>query len=89
MAACAVNIKSGKAIGYPTVTAHGWLRDDRTAALLEAATEAVDKAVALALKEPDRSVASIEKAAKRALGKYVGEKTRRKPMVVSVVDEVV
>ena len=89
VAACAVNIKSGKAIGYPTVTAHGWLRDDRTAALLEAATEAVDKAVALALKEPDRSVASIEKAAKRALGKYVGEKTRRKPMVVSVVVEVV
>jgi len=89
VAACAVNLKSGKSIGYPTVTAHGWLRDDRTAALLEAATEAVDKAVTLALKEPDRSIASIEKAAKRALGKYVGEKTRRKPMIVATVVEVV
>ena len=71
------------------MTAHGWLRDERTAALLEAATEAVDKAVTLALKEPDRSIASIEKAAKRALGKYVGEKTRRKPMIVATVVEVV
>ncbi len=88
VAACAVNLKTGKVIGYPTVTAHGWLKDDRTASLLEAGAEAVDKAVALALKEPDRSIASVDRAVKRALGKYVGEKTRRKPMVVPVVVEV-
>ena len=83
--ACAVDVAAGTLLTPPTVTAHGWLADERTTATLAAAVDAVTRAVTAELAAPDRSAASVEKAARRALGKHVGEKTRRKPMIIPVV----
>lgn len=83
--ACAVDVAAGRLLATPTVTAHGWLADERTEQALAAAVPAVERAVRAALGEPDRTASSVEKAARRALGRHVGEKTRRKPMVIPVL----
>ncbi len=83
--AVSVDLKSKKLLGTPLIEAKGWLHGDEMDQLLARGGAEVTKAVSEALREDGANQALIEKAAKRALGRYVGEKTRKKPMVLPVV----
>jgi ribonuclease J len=55
--------------------------------LLDEARDAVAKAVTQALRGGMRDVDALEREVRRAAGRFVGERTRRRPMIVPIVME--
>jgi ribonuclease J len=54
-------------------------------AMLGEASEVVGAAVTQALRDGARDVEVLSRHARKALGKFVGDKTRRRPMIIPVV----
>lgn len=82
-----VDIGSGKVITGPEIITRGWVYAPEAEDLLDEACDAVADAVEKALSEGVRSVESLEKDVRRAAGKFVNERTKRRPMIVPVVME--
>ncbi len=75
----------GELAAPPQVITRGWVYAPEAEELLEEASAAVAKAVEEALGEGARDAEALQRTARRALGRFVGERTRRRPMVVPVV----
>ena len=53
--------------------------------LTKDAANAVEDALRAALREENHDIEGLNKVARRALGRYIGNKTRQKPMIVPVI----
>jgi len=53
--------------------------------LLEEARKTVAEAVLVALEKGDHDIESMQRVVRRAAGKFVNDRTRRRPMIVPVV----
>ncbi|HUC33316.1 MAG TPA: ribonuclease J [Ilumatobacteraceae bacterium] len=82
-----VDIESGKVLTGPEIITRGWVYAPEAEDLLDEACDAVASAVERTLAEGVRDVESLERDVRRAAGRFVSERTRRRPMIVPVVME--
>jgi ribonuclease J len=83
----AVDIESGKVITGPEIITRGWVYAPEAENLLDEACERVSVAVEAAFGSGVRDVDGLEREVRRAAGRFVSERTRRRPMIVPVVME--
>lgn len=82
-----VDVESGSVLVGPEVITRGWVYAPEAEDLIDEACETVAAAVESALSRGVRDVDALEKEVRRAAGKFVGERTKRRPMIVPVVME--
>jgi ribonuclease J len=85
MAVATVDLKRGEVVGTPQIVTRGWAYDQATEALLEDAREQVTKALEQALSAGNSDHESLNRVARKALGRLVGDRTRQRPMIVPVI----
>jgi ribonuclease J len=69
----------------PVIETRGWVHAPEAEEMLGEASEVVGAAVTQALRDGARDVEVLSRHARKALGKFVGDRTRRRPMIVPVV----
>jgi ribonuclease J len=69
----------------PVIETRGWVYAPEAEELLEEASEVVAAAVTQALQDGAHDIEALSRHTRRALGRFVGERTRRRPMIVPVV----
>jgi len=82
-----VDVDSGKVIAGPEIITRGWVYAPEAEDLLDEACERVADAVETAFASGIKDVEALEREVRRAAGKFVNERTRRRPMIVPVVME--
>ncbi len=82
-----VDIETGKVLTGPEIITRGWVYAPEAEDLLDEACDRVAEAVERALANGVRDVDALERDVRRAAGKFVNERTRRRPMIVPVVME--
>jgi ribonuclease J len=85
MVVATVDLHRMQVSGTPQIATRGWVHAVEAEALLEEAGEVVRLALEQALADGAREVEVLSRHARRALGKLVGERTRRRPMIVPVI----
>jgi ribonuclease J len=83
--AAGIDAELGKIVAWPTVSARGWFDSKEETALLERAAEIVATALEGALASGERDPDALNRVAKRAAGRFLGQSTRRSPVVLSAV----
>ena len=79
-----VDMKSGEVIAGPEIITRGWVHAPEAEDLLEEARLAVIAGIESA---DETDVETIRRHARKALGQFVSDRTRRRPMIVPVVME--
>ncbi len=82
-----VDIETGKVLTGPEIITRGWVYAPEAEDLLDEACDRVAETVEKALAAGVRDVESLERDVRRAAGKFVNERTKRRPMIVPVVME--
>ena len=82
-----VDIETGKVLVGPEIITRGWVYAPEAEDLLDEACDAVADAVERTLATGVRDVDALERDVRRAAGKFVNERTKRRPMIVPVVME--
>lgn len=82
-----VDLESGRVLTGPEIITRGWVYAPEADDLLDEACDTVAEAVEKALAEGVRDVESLERDVRRATGRFVNERTKRRPMIVPVVME--
>lgn len=82
-----VDLQTGKVLTGPEIITRGWVYAPEADDLLDEACDRVAEAVERLLAEGVRDVDTLEREVRRATGKFVSERTKRRPMIVPVVME--
>lgn len=82
-----VDSQTGKVLVGPEIITRGWVYAPEAEDLLDEACDVVAESVERALAEGVRDVEALERDVRRAAGRFVNERTRRRPMIVPVVME--
>ncbi len=82
-----VDVTSGEIITGPEIITRGWVYAPEADGLLDEAAERVREAVREAFAHDAADIESLQRHVRRAVGQFVDESTRRRPMIVPVVME--
>jgi ribonuclease J len=82
-----VDVQTGKVLVGPEIITRGWVYAPEAEDLLDEACDTVADAVEASLAKGVRDVEALERDVRRAAGKFVSERTKRRPMIVPVVME--
>jgi ribonuclease J len=82
-----VDVGTGKVITGPEIITRGWVYAPEAEDLLDEACDTVAATVERSLAAGVRDVEALERDVRRAAGKFVSERTKRRPMIVPVVME--
>jgi ribonuclease J len=82
-----VDVQTGKVLVGPEIITRGWVYAPEAEDLLDEACDVVADAVEESLGKGVRDVEALERDVRRASGRFVSERTRRRPMIVPVVME--
>jgi ribonuclease J len=82
-----LDTQTGKVLTGPDIITRGWVYAPEAEDLLDEACDLVSAALERALAEGVRDVEALERDVRRVAGKFVSERTRRRPMIVPVVME--
>ncbi|MGH9185305.1 MAG: ribonuclease J [Acidimicrobiales bacterium] len=83
-----VDVTNGAILTGPEVITRGWVYAPEAEDLLEECAEEVRKAVAKAFEHPEATdIDTLQRHVRRAAGRFVNERTKRRPMIVPVVME--
>jgi ribonuclease J len=82
-----VDVQTGKVLVGPEIITRGWVYAPEAEDLLDEACDTVADAVEASLASGVRDVEALERDVRRAAGKFVSERTKRRPMIVPVVME--
>jgi ribonuclease J len=85
MVVATVDLHRGLLSGTPQIATRGWVHAPEAEELLEEAGKVVGDALSRAMSDGARDVEVLSRHARKALGKLVGDRTRRRPMIVPVV----
>ena len=85
MAVATVDLKRGEVVGVPQIVTRGWAYDHDTEMLLDEARIQVTRALEQALSSGSRDHENLNRVARKALGRLVGDRTRQRPMIVPVI----
>jgi ribonuclease J len=80
-----VDLRAREVVTPPEVITRGWVHAPEAEELLGDASDLVRTALDKALADGATDPESLHRHARRALGRLVGERTRRRPMIVPVV----
>ncbi len=80
-----VDLQRREVVGPPEIVTRGWVHAPEAEELLDEASETVRKELEVALADGASEHDLLRRHARRALGRFVGERTRRRPMIVPVV----
>jgi ribonuclease J len=83
-----VEERTGEIVTGPEIVTKGWVYAPEAEALLEEAKAAVRDELAIAARDGATDFESIRRHTRRALGRFINERTRRRPAVIPVVMEV-
>jgi ribonuclease J len=83
-----VDAKSAEVLTGPEIITRGWVFAPEAEALLEEARLAVLAGIEEAAGEGATDFETMKRKVRAALGRFVSERTRRRPMIVPVVMEV-
>jgi ribonuclease J len=83
-----VDSSTGEIVTGPEIVTRGWVYEAEAADLLEDAKEAVRVSLAAAAAEGATDFDTLRRHARKALGRFIAERTRRRPAVIPVVMEV-
>jgi ribonuclease J len=83
-----VDARSGEVLTGPEIITRGWVYAPEAEALLDEACKVVRTNLEEAAVTGQADIESLKRHARSALGKFVNERTRRRPMIVPVVMEV-
>ncbi|MGH8985982.1 MAG: ribonuclease J [Acidimicrobiia bacterium] len=83
-----VDATSGEVVTGPEIVTRGWVYAPEAEELIEEAKVAVRESLAEAAQEGATDFDTLRRHARRALGKFINERTRRRPAVIPVVMEV-
>jgi ribonuclease J len=78
---------SGEVLATPEIITRGWVHAPEADMLLDEARERVVGALEGAVSEGTIDVEALKRRVRQAVGRFVGERTRRRPMIVPVVVE--
>jgi ribonuclease J len=84
----AVDRSAGEVLTEPELVTRGWVHRDEAEELLDEGSARVADAVRAAFANGIKDVEGLEREVRRAAGRFVSERTRRRPMIVPVVMEV-
>ncbi len=82
-----VDGRSGEIVTGPEIITRGWVYANEAEELIEDARTEVTKAIAEATGAGAHDVETLRRVVRRATGRLVNERTRRRPMIVPVVME--
>jgi ribonuclease J len=82
-----VDVQTGKVLVGPEIITRGWVYAPEAEDLLDEACDTVADAVEASLAKGVRDVEALERDVRRAAGKFVSDRTKRRPMIVPVVME--
>jgi ribonuclease J len=85
MVVATVDLQRQVLTGTPQIETKGWVYAPEAESLLEDASAAVAEALIDAMADGAHDVEVLTRQARRALGRLVNERTRRRPMVIPVV----
>jgi ribonuclease J len=85
MVVATVDLHRGVLSGTPEIATKGWVHAPEAEELLGEASQVVADALTKAMADGAGDVEALSRHARRALGRLVGERTRRRPMIVPVV----
>jgi ribonuclease J len=80
-----VDSSSHKVINGPEVITRGWVYAPEADALLDEAEAHIEKALVKALDDGITDIDGLERVVRKAAGKVVSDRTKRRPMIVPVV----
>jgi ribonuclease J len=83
----AVDVNSGEVLTGPEIITRGWVHAPEAEALLGEARQQVVEALEKAVDEGNTDFETLKRLVRQALGRFVTERTRRRPMIVPVVME--
>ena len=83
-----VDAQSGELVGGPEVITRGWVYEREAEGLLDEARQAVVAGVESMAGDWSGDVEILKRHVRQSLGRFVQERTRRRPMIVPVVMEV-
>jgi ribonuclease J len=83
-----VDSRTGEVLTGPQIITRGWVYAPEAEALLDEASKVVRASLEEAAVTAASDVESLKRHARSALGKFVNERTKRRPMIVPVVMEV-
>ena len=87
MVVVTVDTQTGKVLVGPEIITRGWVYAPEAEDLLDEACETISISVEKALAGGVRDVEALERDVRRAAGRFVNDRTRRRPMIVPVVME--
>jgi ribonuclease J len=82
-----VDTQSGKVLVGPEIITRGWVYAPEAEDLLDEACDTIALTVEQSLTKGMLDVETLERDVRRAAGRFVSERTRRRPMIVPVVME--
>ena len=82
-----VDQQTGKVLVGPEIITRGWVYAPEAEDLLDEACDTIAAAVEASLASGVRDVEQLERDVRRAAGRFVSDRTRRRPMIVPVVME--
>lgn len=82
---CTVDLHARDLVTDPEIVTRGWVHAPEAEELIEEASAAVRSALESAFADGAPDHEALSRHARKALGKFVGERTRRRPMIVPVV----
>src|SRR5690606_33449157 len=82
-----VDVGTGAIVTGPEVITRGWVYAPEAEDLLEEAAAEVRQALKEAFAHDATDIESLQRHVRRAAGRFVSERTRRRPMIVPVVME--
>ena len=86
MAVATVDLKRGEVVGTPQIVTRGWAYDHDTEALLDEARDPGHQGPrAGAHRRAAHDHETLNRVARKALGRLVGDRTRQRPMIVPVI----
>jgi ribonuclease J len=83
-----VDAHTGEIVTGPEIVTRGWVYAPEAEDLLEEAKQAVRESLEEAAGEGATDFETMRRHARRALGRFINERTKRRPAVIPVVMEV-
>ena len=83
-----VDVRTGEVVSGPEIITRGWVYAPEAEDLLEEAREAVRDSLKEAAAEGATDFETLRRHVRQATGRFVNERTKRRPMIVPIVMEV-
>ncbi|CAM8627177.1 COG0595 mRNA degradation ribonucleases J1/J2 (metallo-beta-lactamase superfamily) [Acidimicrobiia bacterium] len=83
----AVNVETGEMILGPEIITRGWIHAPEAEGLLDECAKRVRESIADLFRNGATDIENIQRVVRRTAGRFVSDKTKRRPMIVPVVME--